>query len=307
MRIVFLGSDDFAAVCLKEILQSTHQIVGCVTGPDTRQGRGMKMTLSIIKEIALEHDVVCLQPDSLKEDSVVGKLKGFQADIFVVVAYGKILPQNVLNVPKTFCINVHGSLLPKYRGAAPVNWAILNGDKATGVTIQKMAPILDAGDIIAQEKIVIGPQETSAQLRVRMAEVGARLLARTLDDIKAGRYKLTPQDEAQATDAPKLTKEMGKIDWNRPAGQIYDQIRGLQPWPGAFTIYKGKMLKILEAALAEGQGSPGTVVNISKEGFAVTCGQDALLVKKVHLEASKAAPAYDFVQGHRLKAGETLV
>ena len=305
MRVVFFGSDDFAATCLKEL--KTVRVVGCVTRPDSRQGRGMKLALSPIKNIALEHDMVCLQPFSLKEESTVQQLKSLQADIFVVVAYGKILTQAVLEIPKMFCVNVHGSLLPKYRGAAPVNWAILHGEKETGVTIQKMALALDAGDIITQQSMTIGPQETSIQLRDRMAQVGSKFLVRTLNDIDSGNYRLTPQQESQATDAPKLTKEMGKIDWGRPAGQIYNQIRGLQPWPGAFTSYKGKMLKILEASPDASVGAgPGSIVDISKEGFIIACGQGGLLVKSVHLEAGKVMSAHDFLQGYRLTLGEGL-
>jgi len=313
MRIVFFGSDDFAAICLNELISNaqkaplSYTVVACVTQSDKRQGRGMKLTLSPIKEIAMEHDIVCLQPESLKEDRVIDQLRSFQADLFVVVAYGKLLPQQVLDIPKMFCINVHGSLLPKYRGAAPVNWAILNGDPHTGVTIQKMVLALDAGDIIAQEEMIIEQQETSAQLRQRMAYSGAKLLARTMDHIKAGEYTLSAQDMAEATYAPKLSKDMGKIDWNKPTQHIFNQIRGLQPWPGAFTTYKNKILKIVEAfpvAVHQSSLNAGSIVEIRKEGFVVSCADKGLLVKKVHLEASKVNSAYDFVQGYHLKLGD---
>lgn len=306
MRIVFFGSDDFAAICLNELLKSSVDVVGIVTGPDTRQGRGMKITLSPIKEIALEHDIVCLQPASLKEEGIVEQLQAFQADIFVVVAYGRLLPQVVLDIPKIFCVNVHGSLLPQYRGPAPIHWAILNGDQVTGPTIQKMALKLDAGDILSQEKMTIEPKETSGQLRLRMAELGAKLLVRTLKDIKANQHKLTPQNEAQVTYAPKLAKEMGQIDWNKPAQTIDHHIRGLQPWPSAYTHYKGKLLKILEASVVAARGQAGTITDLRKEGFVVACAENALLITKVHLEASKATSAYDFLQGHRLQLNDRL-
>ena len=306
MRIVFFGSDDFAAVCLQELLRSPHQVVGCVTQPDTRQGRGMKMSLSPIKEIALDHSFLCLQPLSLKEEALIQYLKAFKADIFVVVAYGKLLTQTVLQIPKLFCINLHGSLLPQYRGAAPINWAIINGDKNTGVTVQKMALELDAGDIISQETISLSDQITADLLRSQMAQVGAKLLVKTLDDIAGGKYKSKPQDKSKVTLAPKLSKDMGRIDWKQSAQTIERLIRGLKPWPGTFTQYKGKTFKILEGSVVKASGEAGTVVDIHKEGFVVACGQGGLLVKLVHPEASKPMTAYDFVQGHRLTLGQRL-
>jgi methionyl-tRNA formyltransferase len=306
MRIVFFGSDDFAAICLQEILKSSHSVVGCVTGPDTRQGRGMKVSLSPIKEIALEHNLICLQPDYLKDAGVIKELKALDADLFVVVAYGRILPQEVLDIPKMFCVNVHGSLLPKYRGAAPINWAIINGDKQTGVSIQRMVFQLDAGDVISQESIPLTKTTTADELRIHMAETGAKLLVRTLDEIRSGHVDFTPQDEAKMSYAPKLSKDLGHIQWQKPAVEIERLIRGLKPWPGTFTHYKGKILKILEADVLTAGGPPGVILDITKEGFMVACGKGALLVKKVHLEASKPASAYDFVQGHRLTIGEQL-
>ena len=307
MRIVFFGSDDFAAVCLKELLQSKHQTVGALTGPDTRQGRGMQMALSPIKEIALENDIVCFQPPSLKEASVVDQLKALNADIFVIVAYGKILPQAVLDIPKLFCVNVHGSLLPQYRGAAPVNWAIINGDAQSGVTIQKVAFELDAGDIISQQVMPLSDGITSDMLRKDMAHVGAKLLVKTLDNIAAGTFTCQAQDVAKVSYASKLTKESGHIQWQKSANEIERLIRGLQPWPGTFTHYKGKVLKILEASVVKAQSKTGTVVDISKQGFVVACGHDALLIKRVHMEASKAVSAHDFILGSRLTLGEQLI
>ena len=306
MRIVFFGSDHFAAVSLKEILHSSHQVVAAVTGPDTRQGRGLKLALSPIKDMALAQDIVCLQPDSLKSASIVDQLKEFQADIFVVVAYGRLLTQAVLNIPKLFCVNLHGSLLPQYRGAAPINWSIIHGDKQTGVTVQKMALELDAGDIIAQEKIPLSAQINAESLRSQMALIGAKLLKKTLDGIALGQYRCTPQDESQVTLAPRLTKQMGKIQWQGSATSIERLIRGLKPWPGTFTQCKGKGLKILEASQVQVQGVPGSVVSISKEGFVVACSQGGILVKQVQPEAAKVMSAYDFIQGSRLQINDLL-
>ncbi|MEI7998713.1 MAG: methionyl-tRNA formyltransferase, partial [Candidatus Omnitrophota bacterium] len=217
-----------------------------------------------------------------------------------------LLTQEILNVPTLFCVNLHGSLLPQYRGAAPINWAIINGEPQTGVTIQKMAFELDAGDVISQETIVLSDQMSADELRLLMAEKGAKLLVKTLDDIAPGQYKSIPQDKTKISQAPKLTKELGRIVWNNSAQSIERLIRGLKPWPGTFTQYKGKGLKILEAAVTKVQGVPGTIVNISKEGFVVACGQEAILVKKVHPEASKAMTACDFIQGHRVAGGDLL-
>lgn len=306
MRIIFFGSDDFAAVCLQELLKSSHEIAGCVTGPDVRQGRGLKLGISPIKEMASGHNIHYLQPETLKDSFTKEKLRNLNADIFVVVAYGRILPQDVLNIPKMFCINVHGSLLPEYRGAAPINWAIINGDKETGVTIQKMVFELDAGDIIAQEKISLSNQITSEELRTNMALAGAKLLVKTLDNIALKKFTCTPQNPALVSYAPKLTKDLGRIEWEKPAVEIDRLIRGLKPWPGTFTEYKNKVLKILEASVVPAVGKPGSIAAITKQGFVVACGQDGILIKKVHMEASKPVSAYDFIQGYRLAEGEQL-
>jgi methionyl-tRNA formyltransferase len=304
MRIIFFGSDDFAAVHLEHLIGSAHEVCCCVTGPDKPQGRGMKIAVSPIKQIASERKIRCLQPLSLKDKGVVNDLRSYEADIFVVVAYGRLLTQEILDIPKMFCLNVHGSLLPKYRGAAPVNWAILNGDKETGVTIQKMAFALDAGDIIVQEKMNIDGHENAGQLRKRMALAGAGLLVKTLEKPPLGPFY--PQDEAQVTWAPKLTKEMGKIDWNRSARSIIDQVRGLQPWPGAYTFYNGKILKITQAELSmEGmvKFAPGQVIKVDKNGIHVAGIDKALLIKEVQPEAGKLMPASSFVAGYKITPG----
>lgn len=309
MRIIFFGSDDFAAVNLQQLLASQHEVVACVTGPDKAQGRGMKLAGSPIKQLALDHAIPCLQPASLKEAAIVDALKAFNADIFVVVAYGRLLTQQILDIPKIFCVNVHGSLLPKYRGAAPVNWAVLNGDKETGVTVQKMALALDAGDIIAQEQMTIGDREDAAQLRERMALVGAKLLVRTLDAIAGKAYSLMLQDTAQMTYASKLTKEMGKIDWTKSAQMIDCQIRGLKPWPGAVTTFNGKMLKIISAHLVKAgiqTGRPGSILSADNQGLLVATGNGHLMVTDVHPEAGKAMTASSFMAGYKIKQGNLL-
>ncbi len=303
MKIIFFGSDEFAAVHLEHLFASRHTVAACVTQPDTRKGRGMAVALSPIKVLAEGKGIECLQPEGLKSPAVAVQLRSFDADIFVVVAYGKLLTQAILDIPKVFCVNVHGSLLPQYRGAAPINWAILNGDRVTGATVQKMALELDAGDIIAQTRIDILPEMTADVLKGSMAQQAAALLITTLDDIEKGRHSLTPQDPAHVSYAPKLNKDMGRIDWNDPADVICNQVRGLKPWPGAYTSCNGKMLKVLEAQAEQGKGAPGTVIAVDKKTFTVACGQGALVVLSVHPEAGKAMPARSFVDGYKITNG----
>ncbi len=310
MKIIFFGSDDFAAVHLEHLLTCGHELLACVTGPDKPRGRGLKLSVSLIKQIASKRQIPCLQPLSLKDSSIVENLKSYGADIFVVVAYGRLLTQEILDIPKMLCMNVHGSLLPKYRGAAPLNWAILNGDKETGVTIQKMALSLDAGDIITQEKMRIDDDENAAQLRQRMALVGAKLLVKVLGKRPLGQFLLSPQDETKATYAPKLTKEMGKIDWKKPAQSIVNQVRGLAPWPGAYTFYNGKMLKITQVQISTEDTvkfTPGEVINVSRNGFHVACSDKALLIKEVQPEAGKVMPAISFVAGYKIVQGSSFI
>jgi methionyl-tRNA formyltransferase len=309
VKIIFFGSDDFAAVHLEHLLSSGHKVLGVVTGPDMPQGRGMKLSVPPIKQMALERKIPCLQPLSLKESGIIDALRSYGADIFVVVAYGRLLTQEILGLPKMLCMNVHGSLLPKYRGAAPVNWAILNGEKETGVTVQKMALELDAGDIIAQEVMSINDDENAAQLRKRMAQAGAKLLVRVLDKQPPGQFSLTPQDKARVSWAPKLTKEMGAIDWKKQARSIFDQVRGLQPWPGAYTFYNGKMLKITRTEISTenaGRSAPGQVINVGKDGFQVACSDKALLIKEVQPQAGKVMPAHSFAAGYKINQGSLL-
>lgn len=307
MKIVFFGSDDFAAVHLKALLRSSHQVVGCVTQPDRPQGRGMKMVISPIKAIALEADVLCLQPANFKEQSTLESLKAFDADMFVVVAYGRLLTQSVLDIPKKFSVNVHGSLLPAYRGAAPINWAIINGDYETGVTVQKMVLQLDAGDIIAQSRMPITDTTSSDRLREDMSHVGAQVLVKTLDEIASNTYQCTAQNDQHVTYAPKLSKELSSIDWSQSADTIARKVRGLKPWPGTSTMIAGKTLKIHDVAVEAGlKGKAGEILNITKQGIIIACGQDALLVQSVQPEAGKLMPAYDFAQGHRLVKGASF-
>ena len=309
MRIVFFGSDDFAAVHLKKLLESPHEIVGCVTQPDRPKGRGMNVVRSPIKTIALSHKISLLQPQSLKDELIRSELKALDADVFVIVAYGKILPEEILSIPHIFCVNVHGSLLPKYRGAAPINWAVMNGDDQTGVTVMKMSPILDAGEIILQAKLAIAPEDTVVNLRLRMAQLGAVTLLEALDQIRKNAHSLTRQDLAKVSYASKLTKELGHVDWKDPAVKIWNLVRGLQPWPGVSTSFQGKKFKVLAAEVAASESSlatPGTVIAIQKTGILVATGNQPLLITRVQPESGKPMEARSFASGHKLVVSSRL-
>src|SRR3989344_5556648 len=276
MKIVFFGSDDFAVTHLEALIKSGHQVLCCVTQPDKPKGRDLKVAVSPIKDCAQKHKLPVLQPAKLKDFEIILQLKNFQADLFIVVAYGKILPTEVLSLPKIFCVNVHGSLLPKYRGAAPINWAIINGETMTGVTIIKLSPVMDAGEIISQRKITIERNDTAITLRKEMAKLGADLLLETLTNIEKGSFSLNAQDEQLVSFAPKLTKEHGLIPWEKNADDIARLVRGLIPWPAAYSRFGAKILKVLEALVTDvstGKFSSGQVIDISKDGFIVATGR----------------------------------
>ena len=269
----------------------------------------MEVSASPIKEAALRKGIPVFQPSDLKEQNFLKGLRALGADLFVVIAYGRFLPAEVLAIPRMFAINVHSSLLPQYRGAAPINRAIINGERETGVSIIRVTAKMDAGDIIAQEKMKILKADTSASVRARMMEIGPKLLLKTIDSIENGTYTFTVQDDQKATLAPKLTKELGQIQWGKPARAIHNLARGLLPWPTAYTYYQGKLLKILETEVVSSSFlaySPGEVATVDKKGFTVATADQGLLVKAVHLEASKAMSAYQFVVGHRLGVGFTF-
>jgi methionyl-tRNA formyltransferase len=308
MRILFFGCDDFAAVSLRRLLDDGHAVVGLVTRPDKPKGRGLHVVFSPTKEIALSRGVEVFQPVTLKDQSVGDKLASFSADLFVVIAYGLFLPAPILKLPRLFCVNLHASLLPKYRGAAPINWAIINGERETGVTLMKMNAAMDAGDILAQVRCDIPDNMTSAALRVRLASLGAEMLSGMIPRIACGDHQLTPQDPQQVTRAPKMHKDMGHIPWTESAQRVHDLVRGVQPWPGAFTFLRGKLLKVLDTAVTDApvRGKPGEIVDLHKDGFAVQAGDRAVLIRKVHPANSHPMDARAFLAGHKLTVGELL-
>ncbi|MCD8008036.1 MAG: methionyl-tRNA formyltransferase [Clostridiales bacterium] len=303
MKIVFMGTPDFAVPSLNRLLADGHQIAAVYTNPDKPKNRGMKLTPSPVKVAALAANVPVLQPRSLRDEGVLEELAALEPDLIVVAAYGKLLPDPVLALPKYGCINVHSSLLPKYRGAAPINWAILNGEQETGVTIMYMAHALDAGDIIAQSATPIGPEEDAAALTVRLADLGAELLSQTVTDIADGTAERTPQDDAAHTYAPMLSRELSPIDWNRTAEELHNQIRGLVPWPAATFDLEGKPFKAYASVVAAEttQAAPGTLLGGDRDGIHFACGGGTVLrITELQAPGKKRMKAADFLRGHKL-------
>ena len=300
MRVVFMGTPDIAATCLKRILADGFEVVGVYTQPDRPKGRGMKLTASPVKEVALEAGIPVFQPESFREDETVEELKALKPDICAVVAYGRILPQKVLDVPGLGCINIHASLLPKYRGSAPYQWAVLNGEKETGVTAMYLCREMDAGDMIDRVKTLIGENETAGELLDRLAVLGAELLSKTLTRFTQGKVPAQKQDESQVSFAPMLEKTMCPIDWSKTAQQVHDHVRGLQPWPVATMELNGIPFKVHETRIVSGSGAPGTVLGLAKTGLVIACGEGAVEVRVLQAQGGKRMNAPDYFRGHPL-------
>lgn len=300
MRVVFMGTPDIAATCLKRILADGFEVVGVYTQPDRPKGRGMKLTASPVKEVALEAGIPVFQPESFREDETVEELKALKPDICAVVAYGRILPQKVLDVPGLGCINIHASLLPKYRGSAPYQWAVLNGEKKTGVTAMYLCREMDAGDMIDRVKTPIGENETAGELLDRLAVLGAELLSKTLTRFTQGKVPAQKQDESQVSFAPMLEKTMCPIDWSKTAQQVHDHVRGLQPWPVATMELNGIPFKVHETRIVSRSGAPGTVLGLTKTGLVIACGEGAVEVRVLQAQGGKRMNAPDYFRGHPL-------
>ncbi len=300
MRIVFMGTPDIAATCLNKILEDGFQVVGVYTQPDRPKGRGMKLVASPVKELALQRDIPVFQPESFKTEEAVQQLAALQPDVLAVVAYGRILPQRVLDIPPLGCINIHASLLPQYRGSAPYQWAVLDGQKETGVSAQFMQLAMDAGDVIDCAKTPIGENETAGELLDRLAVLGAALLSKTLGRVAQGPVEAEKQDETKVTLAPMLDKAMCPIDWSKTAQQVHDHVRGLHPWPVATATIGGTFFKIHETVLAEGSGQPGEILGLTKTGLLVACGEGAVEIRSLQAEGGKRMAAPDYFRGHPL-------
>ena len=301
MRVVFMGTPDIAATCLKKILDDGFDVVAVYTQPDRPKGRGMKMVFSPVKELALANNIPVYQPENFREDETVEQLRELKPDVVAVVAYGRILPQWVLDIPKCGCINIHASLLPAYRGSAPYQWAVLNGEKETGVTAMYLCREMDAGDIIDAVKTPIGENETAGELLDRLAVLGGDLLSKTLTKIETGCCGRTPQDHEKATYAPMLDKSICPIDWSKTAQQVHDHVRGLHPWPVATAVIGGTLFKIHSTVMVEGKGQPGEILGLTKTGLQIACGEGAVEIRILQAEGGKRMAAPDYFRGHPLE------
>ena len=306
MRIVFMGTPSFAVASLEALVRAGHQVAGVFSQPDKPVGRHQnKLQPTPVKECAQAHGIPVYQPEKLRDGTALALLRELDPELIVAAAYGRILPDDILALPPKGCINVHSSLLPKYRGSAPINWAILNGEAETGVTIQRMAHDMDAGDIILQQSTPIYPEETAGMLYGRLAELGGKLVTEAVAQIEAGTAAYTPQDHSKATLAPMLSKALSPVDWTRSAQAIHNQIRGLYPWPAAATdILTGEPVKLWAARTAETPAAarPGTIISAGKEGIDVACGDGrALRILELQAPGGKRMSAADYLRGHPIQ------
>lgn len=305
MRIVFMGTPDFAVPSLQALIDAGHDVCAVYTQPDKPQGRKQILTAPPVKTLALEHDIPVFQPNTLKNEDEQACLRELAPEVIIVVAYGKLLPKAVLDIPPRGCINVHGSLLPRWRGAAPIQWAVIAGDEMAGVTTMQMAEGLDTGDMLLTYETKVGEKETAGELFDRLAQSGAELLTQTL--VKLDEITPRPQDDAQSCYAHMLDKQMAVIDWNKSAHEIDCLIRGLNPWPIALTTLSGERLKVFAAEKAAGNGEPGTVLEADpKKGLTVACGEGALGLTEIQLVGGKRMKATDFLRGHAIEVGTKL-
>lgn len=307
MKVVFMGTPEFAVPTLQALIDH-HQVAAVVTQPDRQRGRGKKVQFSPVKEKAAEYKIPVLQPEKARDEEFIQELETIAPDVIVVVAYGQILPERILNLPKYGCINVHGSLLPKYRGAAPIQWAVLNGEEKTGITTMYMEKGLDTGDMIDKAEVVLDPKETAGSLHDKLMNLGADLLLETLDKLEKGTIVRTKQDDSQSCYAKMLSKEMGRMDFSRSAKELEQWIRGMNPWPSAYTTMNGKTLKIWDADVVSYEGSeePGTVVKVTKDTIIVAAGEGALALKEIQLAGKKRMPVQAYLLGSSVETGIRL-
>ena len=305
MKVVFMGTPDFAVGALEEIIKAGHEVTAVVTQPDKPKGRGKEMQITPVKACALEHGIPVFQPVKIKAPEAVAQLRTYEADIFVVAAFGQILSKEILDMPKFGCVNIHASLLPKYRGAAPIQWAVIDGEEETGVTIQQMNEGVDTGDILSQEVIKLDPKETGASLFDKLAECGAQLIVKTLVEIENGTVTPVKQDDSKSTHAKMLNKDMGKLDFSQEAVVLERKIRGLNSWPSAYTYFKGKTLKIWDADVTEQESGAacGSVCEVTKDSFSIVTGKGVLCIKEVQLEGKKRMDVSAFLLGYPVEKG----
>ncbi|MDE6627319.1 MAG: methionyl-tRNA formyltransferase [Lachnospiraceae bacterium] len=318
MRVVYMGTPDFAVNTLEAVVNAGHEVLMVVTQPDKEKGRGKKIMFTPVKEKALEYGLTVVQPKRVKEEKFIEELEKLNPDVIVVVAFGQLLPERILNIPQFGCINVHASLLPAYRGAAPIQWAVIDGLEETGVTTQYMEKGLDTGDIICQSRLRLAADETGGTLFDRLAAEGAKLLITTLEQLEKGTAVRTKQDDSRSSYAGKLSKEMGFLDFTREAVVLERLIRGLNPWPSAYTRINGKTLKVFAADIldeehtiemlrrSEASDTAGTVIAVDKTSFTLRCGKGALCVRNLQLEGKKRMDAEAFLRGYDIHVGMKL-
>ena len=308
MRVVFMGTPDFSVPTLEKIIEAGHEVIGVVTQPDKAKGRGKKVLFPPVKETALAHNLPVYQPRRARDPEFIEEMKTLNPDVMVVVAFGQILPKAILDIPKYGCINVHASLLPKYRGAAPIQWAVIRGEKVSGVTTMQMDVGLDTGDMLLKKEVLLDEEETGGSLHDKLSTLGGNLLIETLEKIEAGDIHPEKQDDSQAGEyARMLDKNLGTIDFSMPAAEIERLIRGLNPWPSAFTSYNGKTMKLWKAKTDNcGQGVPGQVIHVDKNSFTVQTGQGTLQILELQMEGKKRMDAGAFLRGCPLETGTIL-
>ncbi|MCD8123291.1 MAG: methionyl-tRNA formyltransferase [Clostridiales bacterium] len=311
MRIVFMGTPDFSVPTLKSLLDSRHQVIAVVTQPDKPKGRGRAVAMSPVKECALEHGIPVYQPVRARDETFIREMEALAPDVMVVIAFGQILSQDLLDVPRYGCVNIHASLLPKYRGASPIQWAVLNGDEETGVTTMQMAAGMDTGDILETVTVRLDPKETGGSLFDRLSQLEGNLILSTLERMEQGTIVPQPQNDAEATYVKKIPKTMGEIDWSSDASSIERLVRGLNPWPSAYTHVGGKMLKIWEADVLPEDASanivePGTVLEASGSSLLVAAGRGVLKITSLQLEGKKRMDTAAFLRGYSLKTGDRM-
>ena len=306
MRIIFMGTPEFACPTLSTLIERGEQVVAVVTQPDRPKGRGQQTLAPPVKLLAREHGIAVLQPVKVRHPDAIEEIRALQPDLIVVVAFGQILPKALLEIPRYGCINVHASLLPYYRGAAPLNWCIINGETQTGVTTMLMDVGLDTGDMLLKRVTAIDPDEDTQSLHDRLSRIGAELLAETLDRLVAGELVSEKQEESLTCYAPMLKKENGLIDWAKDAASIKNLVRGMTPWPGAFSHFDDKLLKIYRVQCASGSGTAGEILSAGRDGIEVACGSGSIIISELQLEGKKRLLAAEFLAGCRLEPGAHL-
>lgn len=309
MKIVFMGTPDFAVPSLKALYHNGYEVCAVVAQPDRPKGRGNKLMAPPVKTAALELGIEVLQPEKIKTPEFVNKLRDINPDAIVVVAFGQILSQDILDIPRLGCINVHASLLPKLRGAAPINWSIINGDEVTGITTMFMDKGLDTGDMLLKKEVRIGKDMNAQELHDELSAVGAEVLIKTLEDISSGRAVRIKQNHEEATYAPILTKDIGRIDWSWDCQRIYNLIRGTYPWPGAFSYYNGKMFKIFSANTIcdeKKNADYGKITEVNRDSFVVSCGKGFLAITEIQFENQKRMNTASYLRGHSIEKNAIL-